>query len=212
MREYLRRYSAGEEFFWGGAVAFNEEHKAKLMKDYSKEAHSSYKFPAHWHNEVNAKYPDAQYQQRMMYLEFQQRLPEMLLMRVDKISMATSIEARVPFLDHRIVEYAFQMPQSIKLGPNLVPKHILKKASEGILPNEHIYRKKQGFAAPVAEWLKKDLKPLFDESLNSSKIVGEYLDVNYIRTLQSEHESGIRKNGDLLWSLLNLMLWEKRYF
>lgn len=212
MREYLRRYSEGEEFFWGGAMAFTETHKQDLLKNYSKENHSTYKFPEQWHHEINESYPQAEYQQRMMYLEFQQRLPQMLLMRVDKVSMATSIEARVPFLDHRIVEYAFRMPQKIKLGPNLVPKHILKKASEDILPNEHIYRKKQGFAAPVAEWLKKDLKPMFDEHLTSSRIVKEYLNKDYIRTLQDEHESGIRKNGDLLWALLNLMLWEKRYF
>jgi asparagine synthase (glutamine-hydrolysing) len=212
MREYLRRYSEGEEFFWGGAMAFTEEHKHELLKNYSKERHSTYKFPESWHHEMNERYPNAEYQQRMMYLEFQQRLPQMLLMRVDKVSMATSIEARVPFLDHRIVEYAFRMPMKIKLGPNLEPKYILKKASEGILPNEHIYRKKQGFAAPVAEWLKKDLKPLFDEHLSSSRIANEYLNVNYIRQLQNQHISGVRKNGDLLWALLNLMLWEKRYF
>ena len=94
----------------------------------------------------------------MMYLEFQQRLPELLLMRVDKVSMATSIEARVPFLDHRIVEYAFRLPSRIKLGPNYEPKHILKKAAEGILPHEYIYRKKMGFAAPVNEWLKTELR------------------------------------------------------
>src|SRR5579872_5265090 len=203
MREYLRRYSEGEEFFWGGAVAFNEIHKSVLLRSYSKEKHSTYKFPEAWHNEMNARYPHAEYQQRMMYLEFQQRLPKMLLMRVDKVSMATSIEARVPFLDHRIVEYAFRMPMKIKLGPNLVPKYILKKASEGILPMEHIYRKKQGFAAPVAEWLKKDLKQMFDECLASSRIAKEYFNLNYIKTLQSEHVSGVRKNGELLWALLN---------
>ncbi|MDP4230289.1 MAG: asparagine synthase (glutamine-hydrolyzing) [Bacteroidota bacterium] len=212
MREYLRRYSEGEEFFWGGAVAFTEEHKAKLFRNYSKERHSSYRFPELWHREINERYPNSEYQQRMMYLEFQQRLPQMLLMRVDKVSMATSIEARVPFLDHRIVEYAFRMPMHIKLGKKMEPKYILKKASEGILPYEHIYRKKQGFAAPVAEWLKKDLKPMFDEYLASSRIVRDYLDLNSIKALQEEHLSGIRKNADLLWSLLNLMLWERRYF
>jgi asparagine synthase (glutamine-hydrolysing) len=211
MREYLRRYADGEEFFWGGAMAFTETHKQKLFAKYSREEHSTYKFAEKWHDEINARYPDTEYTRRMMYLEFRQRLPQMLLMRVDKVSMATSIEARVPFLDHRIVEYAFRMPTSVKLGPNLVPKHILKKAAEGILPNEHIYRKKQGFAAPVAEWLKKDLKPLFDEQLASSRIAKEYFDKNYIKNLQTEHIESKRKNGDLLWVLLNLMLWEKQY-
>ncbi|HYM19924.1 MAG TPA: asparagine synthase (glutamine-hydrolyzing) [Candidatus Kapabacteria bacterium] len=212
MREYVRRYADDEEFFWGGAVAFTEEHKKKLIANYEKDKHSTFRFPAQWHREMNERYPNADYARRMMYLEFQQRLPQMLLMRVDKVSMATSIEARVPFLDHRIVEYAFTMPTKIKLGPNNEPKHILKKAAEGILPSEHIYRKKQGFAAPVAEWLKNEWKPLFDEYLSKSRIARTMLDTNYIKQLQVEHESGKRKNGPLLWSLLNLMLWEERYF
>ena len=211
MKEYLRRYSSDEEFFWGGAMAFTETHKQKLFSNYSTDSHSSYQFTKKWHREINSRYPNTEYMRRMMYLEFRQRLPQMLLMRVDKVSMATSIEARVPFLDHRIVEYAFRMPMSVKLGTNMVPKNILKKASEGILPNEHIYRKKQGFAAPVAEWLKKDLKPLFDEALSSSGIVKEQFDINYIKGLQTEHIEGKRKNGDLLWVLMNLMLWEKQY-
>ncbi len=212
MREYVRRYAADEEFFWGGAVAFTEVHKSELIRNYSSEKHSTFRFPEQWHREIDERYPNADYPQRMMYLEFQQRLPQMLLMRVDKVSMMPSIEARVPFLDHRIVEYAFRMPTSIKLGPNNIPKHILKKASEGILPNEHIYRKKQGFAAPVGEWLKKEWKPIFDEHLASSKIANNYLNSKYIKQLQREHENGVRNNGAQLWSLLNLMLWEERYF
>jgi asparagine synthase (glutamine-hydrolysing) len=212
MREYLRRYSQGEEFFWGGAVTFTEEHKASLLKEYSQAAHSSYQFAKKWHREINDRYPNTDYTRRMMYLEFRQRLPQMLLMRVDKVTMATSIEARVPFLDHRIVEYAFRLPSSVKLGPAMIPKHILKKAAENIIPREHIYRKKQGFAAPVAEWLKKEWKDIFDDSFNSSKLAKELFDSSYIKQLQSDHIAGTCKNGDQLWSLMNLFLWEKRYF
>jgi len=132
-------------------------------------------------------------------------------MRVDKIGMATSIEARVPFLDHRIVEFAFRLPRRIKLGPNDVPKYILKKASEGILPNEHIYRKKMGFAAPVNEWLKTDLKRFLDDHLFQSELLKIHTNLGYIRTLVQEHQSGARNNGQLLWSLLNLTLWEERF-
>jgi asparagine synthase (glutamine-hydrolysing) len=212
MREYVRRYADDEEFFWGGAVSLTEEHKKRLLTGYNKERHSTFRYPEFWHREMNGRYPDADYPRRMMYLEFQQRLPQMLLMRVDKVSMISSIEARVPFLDHRIVEYAFRMPTSIKLGPNNVPKHILKKAAEGILPNEHIYRQKQGFAAPVAEWLKNEWKPLFSEYASKSAIAKSMLDAGYIKQLQTEHEQGKRKNGQQLWSLLNLFLWEERYF
>jgi len=210
-KEYLRRFTKGEDLFWGGALAFSEVHKQQLLSHYDAARDSTYPYAANWHSEILARYPNAPYAKRMMYIEFKQRLPELLLMRVDKVSMATSIEARVPFLDHRIVEYGFRLPMSITLGPTMEPKYILKKAAEGILPNEHIYRKKQGFAAPVSEWMRKDLKPMFDSALSSSRIVREYLNVDYIRKLQAEHQSEKVNNGQRLWSLMNLMLWEQRY-
>lgn len=210
VREYMRRFSRGEELFWGGAMAFTEEHKLKLMLHYNDEMSSTH-FAREWHKEVRKAYPTSEYTRRMMYLEFKQRLPELLLMRVDKIGMATSIEARVPFLDHRIVEFAFRLPRKIKLGPNYVPKHILKKAAEGILPAEHIYRKKMGFAAPVNEWLKGDLKLFVEDHLFQSPLLKEYTDLAYVRRLFLEHTNDVRNNGQLLWSLLNLTLWEEQY-
>jgi asparagine synthase (glutamine-hydrolysing) len=210
IREYMRRFSHGEELFWGGALAFTEEHKRKLINHYEKSA-SSYGFAKEWHKEVRAAYPGSQYTRRMMYLEFKQRLPELLLMRVDKIGMANSIEARVPFLDHRIVEFAFRLPARIKLGPNYVPKYILKKAAEGILPNEYIYRKKMGFAAPVNEWIKKDLRLFVEDHLFQSELLKSHMDMGYIRRLFLEHTNGTRNNGQLLWSLLNLTLWEEQF-
>ncbi len=210
MREYLRRFSKGEELFWGGAMAFTEEHKRRMLPGYN-EGMSSTRFAGAWHEEVRNAYPTSEYTRRMMYLEFKQRLPELLLMRVDKIGMAASIEARVPFLDHRIVEFAFRLPRKIKLGPNYVPKYILKKAAEGILPNEHIYRKKMGFAAPVNEWLKGDLKLFLEDHLFQSPVLKEHTNLEYIRQLFLEHTTGARNNGQLLWSLLNLTLWEEAY-
>lgn len=212
LKEYLRRFSKGEELFWGGAMAFTEEHKRQLFKEYNSVADSTHNFAKSWHGEVKSRYPKSQYAKRMMYLEFKQRLPELLLMRVDKVSMATSIEARVPFLDHRIVEYAFRLPTSITLGKNYVPKYILKKAAEGILPNEHIYRKKMGFAAPISEWMRKDLKPMLESYLSGSQIMNENFDQGYIQRLIVEHEHNTRNNSQLLWTLFNLALWEKRYF
>src|SRR5207249_2432029 len=90
---------------------------------------------------------DADFLQSMIYLEFKQRLSELLLMRVDKMTMATSVEGRVPFLDHAHVEFAFQVPTHLKYHQGQT-KYILKKACEGILPDDIIYRKKVGFGAP----------------------------------------------------------------
>ncbi|MDP4200250.1 MAG: asparagine synthase (glutamine-hydrolyzing) [Bacteroidota bacterium] len=210
VREYMRRFSRGEELFWGGALAFTEEHKRQLLQNYSS-AMSSNAFANTWHKEVRAAYPKSEYTRRMMYLEFKQRLPELLLMRVDKVSMATSLEARVPFLDHRMVEFAFRLPRRIKLGPNYVPKYILKKAAEGILPKEHIYRKKMGFAAPVNEWLKSELRTFTEDRLFQSELLKTHMNMEYVRRLFTEHTTGARNNGQLLWSLLNLVLWEEQY-
>ncbi len=210
IREYMRRFAKGEELFWGGALAFTEEHKRELLTNYNDDD-SSNKFAEQWHKQVRDAYPKSEYTRRMMYLEFQQRLPELLLMRVDKVSMATSIEARVPFLDHRIVEYAFRLPSRIKLGPNYEPKHILKKAAEGILPHEYIYRKKMGFAAPVNEWLKTELRGFVEDHLFQSELLKTHTDLGYVRRLFVEHTTNTRNNGQLLWTLLNLVLWEERY-
>src|SRR5207253_7430205 len=87
----------------------------------------------------------------MTYLDLNLRLPELLLMRVDKMSMAVSLEARVPFLDHKFVELAMSIPEAVKTK-NGVLKYILKKAVRGIIPDQLIDRKKQGFGVPVRDW------------------------------------------------------------
>src|SRR3979490_1321413 len=89
----------------------------------------------------------------MSYLELKLRLPELLLMRVDKITMATSVEARVPFLDHHLIEYAMALPQMFKVK-NGSGKHILKSALEAVLPKDVLYQRKRGFGAPTGEWFR----------------------------------------------------------
>ena len=91
---------------------------------------------------------------KTMYLELQQRLPELLLMRADKMSMAASLEARVPFLDHRLVEFMFNVPVDLKFKNNQT-KYLLKKVAEKYLPSDVIYRKKMGFATPTERWFEK---------------------------------------------------------
>src|SRR5258707_8963820 len=98
----------------------------------------------------------------MTYLELKLRLPELLLMRVDKITMATSVEARVPFLDHHLVEYAMGIPREFKVSGS-TGKHILKRALEPILPHDLLYSKKRGFGAPIREWFRTSLGKNFWE-------------------------------------------------
>jgi asparagine synthase (glutamine-hydrolysing) len=132
-------------------------------------------------------------------------------MRVDKIGMAHSLEARVPFLDHRLVEYSMSIPDNIKVPNYTEPKYLLKKAVEGILPNDIIYRKKQGFAAPVDTWFSTHWKKYTYDTLNNSGLIRDnILNVDYINKLLKIHSNG-KNSGQEIYSLLNLSLWYDRF-
>ena len=114
--ELARRLGADEELFWGGAIVFDEDLSAEFSRELSRRVDglSSYQAVAKHLEHVAAARPDADFATRMSYLELKLRLPELLLMRVDKMTMATSVEARVPFLDHHLVEYAMSLPVDLK--------------------------------------------------------------------------------------------------
>ncbi|HKQ98088.1 MAG TPA: asparagine synthase C-terminal domain-containing protein, partial [Candidatus Polarisedimenticolia bacterium] len=151
--------------------------------------------------------PHADYGQRMIYLELKNRLAELLLMRVDKITMASSIEARVPFLDHHLVEFSMHVPTDLKLLEGRT-KYLLKRAMEGILPESIIHRPKQGFGAPVSEWLRGDLhRPAVSAVLGSRLRDEGYFDYNHIGALFRDHKDGRRDHGWHLWTLYNLSVW-----
>ena len=140
----------------------------------------------------------------MIYLELKHRLPELLLMRVDKMTMATSIEARVPFLDPKLVEFALHIPTKFKYK-NGITKYILKKACEGILPNDVIYRKKVGFGAPVVRWARGNgpYKTLLNKQFNSSHSLP--FNSSYLDMLLKDHVSGKNNNSPFLWVIHNLL-------
>jgi asparagine synthase (glutamine-hydrolysing) len=145
--------------------------------------------------------------ERMIYLEFKLRLVELLLMRVDKITMSTSIEARVPFLDHKLVEFSMNIPSALKVKNN-VPKYILKEAVRGLIPDEIIDRKKMGFGAPVSEWLKGSLGDKVEATFKSTKLRDERLiDFDSGLDLLNQHRKLGREYAYPIWSLFNLALW-----
>jgi asparagine synthase (glutamine-hydrolysing) len=206
--DYIRKASERDELFWGDVNIFTETHKKLLLKSYQQgQDHRARELAQHWHEEILRRDPQADYLKRMVYLEFKNRLPELLLMRVDKVSMATSVESRVPFLDHRLVEYSMTIPKRFKVKAG-EPKYILKKAVEGLIPRNIIYRKKQGFAAPVNEWLRSEWLCFMESKiLNSSLMRQNIFNREFIQTLIRDHRSGRRDEGLPLWALLNLALW-----
>lgn len=212
--DFIRRGANNEHFYWSGSGVFTPEHQSKLLTDkYRYLKDYPYKYVQSMYQDMNKQYPDADILQQMLYTELTHRLPEVLLMRVDKIGMAHSIEARVPFLDHRIVEFTMSIPQKIKVPDGKTAKFLLKKAVEPVLPHNIIYRKKQGFAAPVNEWIRsKWYDYAYENIINSDFAKLGIIDKKYTEELMLKHKSGKVNSGALIYSLLNLNLWYKVFF
>lgn len=212
--ELIRRLGADEPLFWGGAIVYDETFKPRILSDRMRAQFgglSSLSAITPYLERLERERPDADFLQQMTYLELKLRLPELLLMRVDKITMATSIEARVPFLDHHLVEYALGVPRSLKVQGD-VGKHILKSALESILPHDLLYSTKRGFGAPIREWFRSSLGQWFDAHLiNSPMRKRDFFDYNLIARMLSEHRSGAKDWSFHLWALLNLSLWYERW-
>jgi asparagine synthase (glutamine-hydrolysing) len=191
--------------FWGGAIAFRGSLKEKLLANGHRR--DSYDLVARLWAEAEGQLPNADLLQKMTYLELKQRLAELLLMRVDKMTMATSIEARVPFLDHEFVEFAFSLPERMKVRDGQ-GKYILKRAVEGLLPKEIIYRPKQGFGAPVSEWFRGEVGENAQRQIRESSLAERgLLDYDYIDSLWRRHRAGRGDWGPQLWILYNVSAW-----
>lgn len=212
--EMIRRLGADEPMFWGGAVIFDESFKPRLLSPEfrkSLQTRSSLDAIRPYLERIERERPDSDFLTRLIYLELKLRLPELLLMRVDKITMATSVEARVPFLDHHLVEYAMGIPRALKVEGR-TGKHILKRALEDILPHDLLYSPKRGFGAPIYGWFRNDLGEWFDDHLlNSAMRRRGFFDYELIRRLLDEHRRGVRDQSSYLWGLLNLSLWYERW-
>lgn len=224
--DIVERAAAGRELFWSGAMAYWDTLKRRLVvpgsvtaDDIPQELIDSgmlpreYLYPDSFNvvndfmGRIDREHPDQDVLARMTYSEFKIRLPELLLMRVDKIAMSVSLEARVPFLDHKLVEWSLDIPMVAKI-PNLEPKRLLKKAVEGLIPHDIIYRKKMGFGAPMSQWLRGEFGREVESQLLASKLLERgFFDQAYIKSLFAQHFSGRRDNGLYIWVLYNLTRW-----
>ncbi len=212
--ELIRRLGADEPLFWGGVVVYDETFKPRVLSQQVRErlnGLSSLRVVESYLKHIEHERPNADFLARMTYLELKLRLPELLLMRVDKITMATSVEARVPFLDHHLVEYALSLPRAVKVE-GASGKHILKRALEEILPHDLLYERKRGFGAPVREWFREGLGGWFDDHLiNSPMRRRDLLDYSFVSRMLDEHRQRKKDWGFHLWALLNLSLWYERW-
>jgi asparagine synthase (glutamine-hydrolysing) len=223
------RAARDREMFWGGAVGLWELEKGRLLRRAAFEGTApqipeglraclpesffrpdSFGVVAHHLAELDRAFPTADLLSRMSYLEFKLRLPELLLMRVDKISMGTAVEARVPFLDHRLVEFTMGIPVSTKVVRG-VPKSLLKRAVAGLLPDAIVHRKKVGFGVPMCEWLRSDLGRTVETTVMRSPLRAEGLfDADAVAGLFRRHRSG-RDLSLPIWTLYTLTAWFDRW-
>ena len=155
----------------------------------------------------NIKQIDAHHQ--MMYMDTLNYLPNDILVKVDRASMASSLETRLPLLDHRIVEFAWSIPLEMKLQ-NKRSKWLLREVLKRYLPYNLIDRPKSGFAVPIAKWLKGPLKNWADELLDEKLIDSqEFLSSKSINSIWNEHLSGKQNLSKKLWTILMFQSWLK---
>jgi asparagine synthase (glutamine-hydrolysing) len=204
--EGLRRDLAGQPVFWGGAEAFTDREKRTLLSPRLRrefEGQTSWQpLEAVWQR-FNSAAADVSPLNWMTYLDLNIRLPELLLMRVDKMSMGTSVEVRVPFLDHRIVQFALGIPPAIR-AKNGELKYILKRAVRGLIPESIIRRPKQGFAVPLTEWLSGSL----GETVKN-EVLGFVRRTTYFDGDAVERELARPRKHH--WYLYNLALWWRTF-
>ena len=199
--EYLRRGAAGVPVFWGGAEAFTEVQKRRLLgpEAVDLDGGTSWDALAPIRRRFEEKAWEPSTLNWMTYLDLNLRLPELLLARVDRMSMGVGLECRVPFLDHRVVELALSIPTRQKLRGNEL-KRVLRRAVRGVIPDDVIDRPKQGFRVPVEEWLLDRLGERARKDVDAFCRESGLIDhAEAARLLERPTRSA--------WYLLNLALW-----
>ena len=218
-QDLVENWKSNRALFWSGALSFTQTQKNNfhtpiqavhdpiLEKMYpglltSGDTHD---IIAYHRNKLREALPNASLEQEISYLELTHRLPELLLMRADKMSMMHGIEARVPYLDHTVAEFALQLPTHLKIGWSST-KYLLKKVAERYLPRSIVYRKKQGFSVPLLQWLSQG--EYFPSSANTLQKTPQSI-VPYNALPSSTNTSRIAIQR---WSLLQLSLFEKSLY
>jgi asparagine synthase (glutamine-hydrolysing) len=211
VKQFLKGAGVSSEirfFIWMGA--FVDAEKKELLNDEIKvelKAHNTYEDIF----DYISKSKLTKDLERILYLSMKLYLQDDVLVKVDRASMASSLEIRCPLLDHEFVEFVCRLPMVYKLN-GIRTKYILKKAAEGILPGSIIHRPKKGFGVPISRWLCADLRDLMLHYLSEDRLKRQGLfNFAYVRALVEGH---LRKKSDhrkLLWPLIVFQIWHERF-
>jgi asparagine synthase (glutamine-hydrolysing) len=198
------------ERYLNWVCVFNAEAKDDLYSDefrHEMEMRQAADFIAPWFAEANgAGIVDAS-----LLADTMTYLPNDLLVKVDIATMAVSLEARSPFLDHHVMEFAASLPEKLKLR-GLTTKYLLKRVLSSLLPTENLNRRKMGFGVPITHWLRGEMNNFLRSTLLSERSLGRgFFKPETVTRLVDEHSRGARDHAHRLWTLLMLELWFDRF-
>jgi asparagine synthase (glutamine-hydrolysing) len=208
LRKYLRQAALPlDRAYRGVSPVFTDEQRARLYPGSQKKPGAIQDFT----ESVLSRVPDEHPLNRMLYFDTRYWLPDDLLVKADKMTMASSLELRVPLLDHELMEMAASLPIEAKLEGNNT-KRILRDIARPLLPPDILNRPKKGFPVPIQEWFAGDLSAFSRDSLLSpNSSVGDILDQVEIEEILRRHESGREDCSDRIWTLLVLEHWKRVY-
>jgi asparagine synthase (glutamine-hydrolysing) len=147
--------------------------------------------------------------EQMQWVDMHSYLPGDILVKADRATMAYSLEARSPWLDYRLAEFALRIPDALKIHGS-TGKHIFKQAMEPYVPRQLLERTKKGFSVPLAQWFRAELKPLF-QSLVMNREMDEFVSPAEVKRIWNEHQCGLSNHERKLWNLLMLAAWAARH-
>jgi len=198
--------------YWGGSICFRGELKRAVVGPALNGRHGdSLELIERLWEQAAAADPPADLFQKMTYVELKQRLSELLLQRLDRVAMLSSVEGREPFLDHELVQFAIALPPRMKYRDGR-GKHVLRQAVRDILPAEILNRPKQGFGTPMVEWLRGPFGQRAQETVRRSTLIERgALRLAPIERLFAEHRSGRLDWSYQLWNVYNVCAWHDRW-
>ncbi len=196
-------------FYLSNAMIEDRHWNALLKPDIKKELGDYH--PSKLTTDTYEKSDGPDHLAKILYTDMKTYLPGGILVKVDRMSMANSLEVRAPILDKEIIEFAATVPSDMKFHKG-EKKHILKEAFKPLLPGDILYRKKMGFSVPLASWLRNEIKDLAENYLfNKANGIQQFFNMNKVQEFWQQHQSGKVDHSNLLWSMLMFQMWWYNY-
>lgn len=208
-RSFLTLTPDIETIYFDNFAVFPRAMQSQLLTAHAKERVGS-SGPYSVVSDVLAKSDTNSLLNQLLYADTKTYLHE-LLMKQDQMSMAASIESRVPFLDHKLVEFTARLPEAMKIRGSKT-KYILRESMKGILPERILTRPKMGFPVPIGAWFRGPFKKVIDEYVLSERALQRQIfDPAFVRALVKRHDAG-EDHSERLWSLVNFEIWQRQFF